>query len=76
MIKSYWLSLIQIIGFGGFQLARLLQRLLVAELAGLQLVNQHIQSFVVLPLAAETAVLIGFDGFGVVEGFDGEGQGG
>jgi len=32
------------------------QRLLVAELAGLQLVDQHIQGFFVLPVAAEAAV--------------------
>jgi hypothetical protein len=36
----------QAVGRGGFQLARLHQRLLVAELAGLQLVEQHIQGFV------------------------------
>ena len=61
---------------GGFQLACLHQGLLVAELAGLQLVDQHIQGFFALPVAAKTAVLGGLDGFGVIEGFGGERQGG
>ena len=65
----------QVVGRGGFQLARLHQRLFVAELAGLQFVDQHIQGFFVLPVAAETAVLGGLAGFRVVEGFDGERQG-
>ena len=64
----------QVVGCGGFQLARLYQRLLMAELAGLQLIDQHIQGFFVLPVAAETAVLGGLADFRVVEGFDGEGQ--
>ena len=66
----------QVVGCGGFQLARLHQRLLVAELAGLQFVDQHIQGFFVLPVAAESAVLGGLAGVRVIEGFNGEGQGG
>ena len=66
----------QVVGRGGLKLGRLHQRLLVCELAGLQLVDQHIQGFFVLPVAAEPAVLGGLAGFRVVEGFDGEGQGG
>ena len=65
----------QVVGRGGFQLACLHQCLLVAELAGLQFVDQHIQGFFILPVAAETAVLGGLAGFRVIEGFDGEGQG-
>ena len=66
----------QVVRGGGFQLARLHEGLLVGELAGLQLVDQHIQGFFALPVAAKTAVLGGLDGFGVIEGFGGERQGG
>ena len=65
----------QVVGRGGFQLARLHQRLLVAELAGLQLVDQHIQGFFVLPMAAEPALLGGLAGCRFIEGFYGEAQG-
>ena len=41
--------------------------------AGFELVDQHVQGFFILPVAAESAVLGGFTGFGVIEGFDGEG---
>jgi hypothetical protein len=48
---------------------------LTKHLAGsLQLVDQHIQGFFVLPVAAESAVLGGLAGFRVVEGLDGEGH--
>jgi len=43
--------------------------------AGFGLVNQRIQGFFVLPVAGDTAVLGGLAGFGIVEGFDGEGEG-
>ena len=48
------------------------QGLLVGDAAGFELLDQHIQSFFVLPVADETAVLGGLAGFGVIEGFDGE----
>ena len=64
----------QVVRSGGFQLARLHQGLLVGDAAGFELLDQRVQSFFVLPVAAETAVLGGLAGFGVIEGFDGEGE--
>ncbi len=64
----------QVVRGGGFQLARLHQGLLVGNAAGFELVDQFVQRFFVLPISAETAVLGGLAGFGVIEGFDGEGE--
>ncbi len=64
----------QVVRGGGFQLARLHQSLLVGDPAGFELLDQHVQGFFVLPVATETAVLGGLAGFGVIEGFDGEGD--
>jgi len=59
---------------GDFQLARLHQGLLVGKAAGFELVDHRVQGFFILPVAAESAVLGGFVSFGVIEGFDGEGE--
>ncbi|NBW79360.1 MAG: hypothetical protein EBR27_10155 [Betaproteobacteria bacterium] len=64
----------QVVWGGGFQLARLHQGLLVGDAAGFELLDQHVQGLFVLPVAAESAVLGGLAGFGIIEGFDGEGQ--
>ncbi len=64
----------QVVRGGGFQLARLHQGLLVGDASGFELVDQRIQGLFVLPVAAESAVLGGLASFGVIEGFDGEGE--
>jgi len=46
----------------------------VGDAACFELLDQHVQGFFVLPVAAKTAVLGGFAGVRVVEGFDSEGQ--
>ena len=64
----------QVVRGGGFQLARLHQGLLVGDAASLELVDQRVKGFFILPVAAETTVLGGLASFGVIEGFDGEGE--
>ncbi len=46
----------------------------MGDAASFELFDQRIQGFFILPVAAETAVLGGLAGFGVIEGFDGEGE--
>jgi hypothetical protein len=46
----------------------------VRDATGFELVNQRVKSLFILPVAGESAVLGGFAGFGIIVGFDGEGQ--
>jgi len=63
----------QVVRGGGFQLACLRQGLLVGDAAGFELVNQRVQNFFVLPVAAEAPLLVGLS-LGIIAGFDGEGE--
>jgi hypothetical protein len=56
----------QVVGRARSQLAAEHQRLLVAELAGLQLVDQRTQCFFIVAVAVETAALGGLAGFWII----------
>ncbi len=46
----------------------------MGDAASFELLDQRAQGSFILPVVAETAVMGGLAGFGVIEGFDGEGK--